>query len=34
MKVERLVDGLGGCHDGLGNDLTPKDTYQIAITDL
>ena len=30
MKVERAVDGVGGCHDGLRNDLTPEDTYQVV----
>jgi hypothetical protein len=34
MKVERSVDGLGSCHDGLGNDLTPKDTYPTAVTNI
>lgn len=32
MKVERWVDGLGGCHDSLGDDLTSIDTYQIVTT--
>jgi len=32
MKVERWVDGLGGCHDSLGDNLTSIDTYQIVTT--
>ena len=32
MKVERSVDGLGGCYDGLRNYLTSKDAYQIFVT--
>ena len=28
MKMERWVDGLGRCHDGVRNDLTPIDTYR------
>ena len=34
MKVERSVNGLGSCHNGLGNDLTPKDTYPTAVTNV
>jgi len=34
MKVEHLIDGLSGCHDGLRDDLTPKNTYQTVVTDL
>jgi len=30
MKVERSVDGIGGCQDGLGDNLASKDTYQIV----
>jgi hypothetical protein len=33
MKVERLVDGARGCHDGLRDDLTPIDTCEISIID-
>ena len=32
VKVERSVDGLCGCHDGLRDDLTSKDAYQVAVT--
>ena len=31
MKVERSVDRVRSCHDGLRDDLTPKDAYQITV---
>ena len=33
MKMEHSVDGLSGRHDGLGDNLTSIDTYQIPVTD-
>ena len=34
MKVERSVDGLGGCYDRLRNDLTSKHAYQLSVSNL
>ena len=31
MKMERSVDSLGGCHNGLRDNLTPKDAYRISV---
>jgi len=34
VKVERSVDSICSCHDGLRNDLTSEDAYQISVTNL